>query len=618
MCQAATVTITTSDKTVPMGRSARITAEAQAFEGPPEDQILLPFVNGRRWGAHERPDAAGKAVFLLPLPNVGPAHIQVVALPSDTDHWMGLAKSEVRCDRDLLMVGRRMPDQGVRSNELLLEVTWRDFPERPESDTLFCMQWETWFQSGPAHWETAQGVPLIGFYDSFFPQVTRQHMLWFMDLGIDFVMIDWSNHLWGCRHWDERGGGASAILHCTQVALEEMAKMRDEGLPVPKLVLMPGLSNGRPTTMEALNEQLAWIYDVYLKTPRFRDLWQAYDGKPLMIILDTGAVGHPDGTAASAFKIPFFKETLALSEAELDAFRQAQGPADDSQFTIRWMSSQNQATRHHELGYWSWMDGVIDPPVTYQDGVAESVVVTPAYFNAQGWTGPLARGRRGGTTYLETFKVALAHRPRVVHLHQFNECTGQREGHGRGPDHAIYLDTYSVELSDDLEPTSLTAPGYRGDGGWGFTYMNVTRALIDIYRGVGGDTTLLAIGSPLAGETVSGDVLSVSWSAVGAPVRSTTVAVDGVPIVLETTETQVTIPVSGLAPGEHRLTVIANGATTRYRLSSEAFDDPLPEPVPVEIHVRFCVAKLPSQRLSFLGRPGVTPRSPFLNGRGGL
>jgi hypothetical protein len=186
--------------------------------------------------------------------------------------------------------------------------------------------------------------------------------------------------------------------------------------------------------------------------------------------------------------------------------------------------------------------------------------------------------------------VALAHRPRVVHLHQFNEFTGQREGHGRGPDHATYLDAYSVELSDDLEPISLTASGYRGDGGWGFTYMNLTRALIDIYRGVAGDTTLLAIGSPLAGKIVSGDALSVSWSVIGAPVPSTTVAVDGVPIAVETAETRVTIPISGLAPGDHRLTVVANGATTRYRLSSEAFDDPLPEPVPVEVHVRFRVA----------------------------
>ena len=194
---------------------------------------------------------------------------------------------------------------------------------------------------------------------------------------------------------------------------------------MPKMVLFPGLSNGRPTTMQAFNEELDWIVHNYLRNPRFDGLWQIYEGKPLIVVLDTGAVGDPRGTAESAFRISFFEDTLEMSADELDAFRRVQGPVDDTHFTVRWMSSQNQATRHHELGYWSWMDGVIDPPVTYKDGVAESVTVTPSFFNTLGWTGPLANGRLGGTVYLETFKVALAHRPKVVHLHQWQEYSGQ-------------------------------------------------------------------------------------------------------------------------------------------------------------------------------------------------
>ena len=39
------------------------------------------------------------------------------------------------------------------------------------------------------------------------------------------------------------------------------------------------------------------------------------------------------------------------------------------------------------------------------------------------------------------------------------------------------MDSYSVEYSDDYEPVSLTAPGFRGDnGGWGFYYLNLTEA----------------------------------------------------------------------------------------------------------------------------------------------
>jgi len=580
--QDVTVHITADRATIPMGCSVRVEA---VVEGAARDYILLPFVNQRRWGAHERPDAQGKATFILPLPNPGPAHVQVLALKSDTDYWMGLKEQQ-----ELLLAGRPMPSEGIRSNILELVVTWRAFPPRAPSETLFGIQWEPWFTGGARRWHTAQAVPLMGFYDSYDRDVTRQHVLWFMDLGVDFILPDWSNHIWGCRHWDERSDGVNALLHATQLALETLADMRAEGLPVPQLALMPGLSNGRPATMEALNEELEWIYHNYLRNPRFEGLWQTFEGKPLIVILDTGAVAHPQGSAESAFRIPFFKQTLEMSATELDAFRAAQVPVDDTHFTVRWVSSQNQTTRHHELGYWSWMDGVIDPPVTYKDGVAEAVTVTPTFFNAQGWTGAGAYGRRGGATYLETFKMALAHRPKVVFLHQFNEYSGQPQGHGYGPDHSIYVDTYSVELSDDLEPVSLTAPGFRGDrGGWGFYYLNLTRALMDLYRGKAGDSTLLAVSGPARGAVVSGVTLPVTWSIVGAPASGFTLAVDGKAIRKHIAGTGAELSLAGLAKGPHILTVIAEGAQTRYPLSWIELDDPLEASVPAKVDVLFAV-----------------------------
>jgi len=589
--QGISIHIAADRATIPMGRSVRVVA---AVEGAAHDYILLPFVNQRRWGAHERPDAQGKATFILPLPNPGPAHVQVLALKSDTDYWMGLKEQQ-----ELLLAGRPMPKEGIRSNVLELAVTWREFPPRAPSETLFGVQWEPWFNGGVRRWHTAQAVPLMGFYDSYNRDVTRQHVLWFMDLGVDFILPDWSNHIWGCRHWDERSDGVNALLHATQLALETLADMRDEGLPVPQVALMPGLSNGRPATMEALNEELTWIYHNYLRNPRFDGLWQTFEGrppneaiggKPLVVVLDTAAVADPRGTAEAAFRIPFFKQTLELSAAELDAFRAAQGPVDDTHFTVRWVSSQNQTTRHHELGYWSWMDGVIDPPVTYKDGVAEAVTVTPTFFNAQGWTGPGAHGRRGGATYLETFKVALAHRPRVVFLHQFNEYSGQPQGHGYGPDHNIYVDTYSVELSDDIEPVSTTAPGFRGDqGGWGFYYLNLTGALMGLYRGKAGDSMLLAVSSPARGAVVSGATLPVTWSVLGAQEAGFTLAIDGKPLREHVLGNAAELSLARLAKGPHVLAVIAEGARTRYPLSWTELDDPLDSPVPAKVEVPFTI-----------------------------
>jgi hypothetical protein len=259
------------------------------------------------------------------------------------------------------------------------------------------------------------------------------------------------------------------------------------------------------------------------------------------------------------------------------------------------MSSQNDTTFHHELGYWSWMDGSIDTPVTYQDGMAEAVTVSVGFFGAQGWKHPSAGGRRGGSTLLETFQTALKHRPRFVFLHQFNEFTGQPEGHGYGPDKSIFVDTYNVELSDDFEPVSLTAPGSRGDqGGWGFFYLNLARALMDVYRGLDGGSTILTVSKPLAGHEVQGDQLEVSWAWVGKPVSAVKILLDDV-VRGEFNSTPALVSLEGLQPGKHELTVLGLGATTRYPLSMTTLDEPLDKPIPIQVTIPFTKVGIPSQ-----------------------
>ena len=572
------VQIQAGKEIVEMGKCVRVDATIKPADLKGR-MVLLPFVNGKRWGSHEFADLNGQATFIIPLPNPGPALVEVIAMPADRDDWMGLE------DYSLLQAGTFMPDYGLSSNTVVVQVKQRKFPDRGEEETLFAMQWEPWFTPG-RKWTTAQAIPLMGLYESTNADVTRQHILWFMDMGVDFIIPDWSNHIWGRQHWSERGGGADQILHCTQMFLEVLADMRDEGLPVPKVAIMPGLTNGPPATMVALNEQLEWIYQDYIRNPRFNGLWQIYEGKPLIIILDTGVLAHKEGRTESSFRIPFFKQTMAWSEEEVDAFRQKQGPVDDSHFTVRWMSSQNQTTLHHELGYWSWMDGSLSPTVTYKNGKAESTTVTPAFFAEQGWKAPEAYGRRGGWTYLESFKTALEHRPRIVMLHQFNEYTGQGEGHGYGPDKSIYVDSYSNELSDDLEPVSLTAPGFRGDqGGWGYYYINLTKALMDIYRGDVDDVTLLAV--HVADST--GSELALEWTTIGVAPDSYSVALDGETVADGVSNLAFNIPISDLAPGEHTFTVTANGVGTRFELTFTEFDVITEDLMPVIVKRSFFV-----------------------------
>lgn len=573
--QNGTLTIKVNKNSIPMGRSVMLTSHLNLKPGESaKDYLLLPYVNNRRWGSHERPDSNGDATFLLPLPNPGKAEIQVIAVRAEPNNWMGTS------NRELLMAGKFMPDSGVRSNELNITITKREMPQSPDTSHLFGVQWESWFTPGSATWSSAEAVPVVGFYDSYNEDVIRQHVLWFMDLGVNFIMPDWSNHIWGKKHWNEAEDGARAIVHATTVFLEVLAKMRDEGMDVPKVALMPGISNGPPTTVVAMNEQLDWIYQNYILNPRFKGLFQDYDGKPLMIILDTGALGNKKGTAASAFRVPFFKLSLGITEQELDALRRTQGQIDDTHFTNRLMSSQNQLTRHHELGYWSWMDGQLEPMVTYMDGKPEAITVTPAFFGAMGWTAQDSYGRRGGTTYLESFKYAIKSKPRVIFLHQFNEFAGQLEGQGHGKNHDIYLDEYSIEFSDDFEPVSLTASGMRDSkGGWGFYYLNMTRALMDIFNEKDQNSTLIAAFM----DKESAQTIKLQWSVAGEIPKSFDVLIDDKPILKSITGMTCEIPVKGLSKGNHTLTITANNVHTHYALSKTEFDEIAEKPLPVKV-----------------------------------
>jgi hypothetical protein len=568
--------VTVDKATIEMGRSVRIDA---AFIPPagekPGDFVLLPYVNQRRWGHHEFTDSLGHARFMIPLPNVGKAEIVLIALPRNRDLWYGLE------DKSLLRTGTVMPEKGIVSNELSIAVSWRDFPEEDHSGSVFAMQYEPWFHPDFS-WSSAHAIPLMGFYDCTNPDVLRQHVLWLMDMGIDCMVIDWSNHIWGAEHWKDRSKGAVGILHMTELLLEVLADMRDEGLPIPRVALMPGLSNGPPATMTALNEQFEWVYRNYLRNDRFNGLWQLWDGKPLIIVLDTGAMATKEARTVSAFRVPFFKQTLTgngATEESLDAFRQEQGPVDDTHFTVRWMSSQNQVTGHDKFGYWSWMDGSLKPVVTYRDGEAEAITVATAFFAEYGWKAPEAYGRKNGWTYLQSFQEALEKRPSFIMFHQFQEYTGQAEGHGYGPDNNIYVDSYSVELSDDIEPVSLTAPGYRGDqGGWGFFYANMTRAMIDIFTGEAGNATLIAVAPP----EISVGHVAFEWTTIGPEPSGYVVYIDGKPVEKNCNKTTYAYPREKLSTGEHTVKVVAKGVSTPYRLSKQRFDRRLKDGVPVE------------------------------------
>ena len=121
------------------------------------------------------------------------------------------------------------------------------------------------------------------------PRPRAAHLIWLAESGVDFLLVDWSNQLWERAHWDDRSDAANEVVHTTTMLFEVAATMREQGLPVPRMVLFIGVNNGPSTTMTAVNEAIAWVHHTYVRNPRFHGLSLEYLGKPLLIVFNGGA-----------------------------------------------------------------------------------------------------------------------------------------------------------------------------------------------------------------------------------------------------------------------------------------------------------------------------------------
>ncbi len=695
----AAISVTVAPRAIAMGRSVTVRATARRGDGTAAvGYELLPFANGRRWGAHEQTDANGEAVFHIPLPRPGPAEIRVGAVvapakPDDFWIWHGpqnvpgpvwlqktftlsaepqsgslwvaaddvatvylngtqlthkggwkynapiaLGAGAFRHGVNLLSV---QVTNGAGPSGLLLRLTvntragattivsdqsWVGFaaaplgwPEaeapsgtpvnvvaaadkgaarplpwpsiagcerlagtpldpnmivsapirveveertllRPPADPtrVVAVQWEEWFTPANAYWQTAQAVPLMGFYDSSLPDVARQHLIWLSESGVDCLIADWSNNIWFADTWAP-GPGVMELIEATRVMMDEMVRMRAEGQPVPRMTFLTGVSHVRPHGPQAVNGQLAYIWDHFAAHPQYRGLWQQFEGKPLVLALDISA--------------SYWNEGFRL----------------DDRFTVRFVGAQQDINRLNERGLWSWMD-FRRPAPTRRGNAVEALTVSVGSFGAGGWLGKDARGRRNGATLIEDWQVALRERPQFLQVHQFQEFAGQLEGQPAAPPNAYY-DVYSPELSDDIEPTSLTAHAYRGQGGWGFYYLNLLRALVDLYHQPVPETTVVAIAQPLQREVVRTDSLEVQWVEVGRPATGYTLWANDRVIAGDVKEHRAQVELHALPDGPVTLRLVAEGTRANYRLDWTQDSARLAVPEPAAMEVSFVLAR---------------------------
>jgi hypothetical protein len=81
--------------------------------------------------------------------------------------------------------------------------------------SLIGIQYEHWF-FGPESWETAEAIPLQGKYTAD-EQTVSKHYAEFRDLGIDWLLIDWTNMLWMKPAWEQHTGATHQLEEKTDV-----------------------------------------------------------------------------------------------------------------------------------------------------------------------------------------------------------------------------------------------------------------------------------------------------------------------------------------------------------------------------------------------------------------
>ena len=47
--------------------------------------------------------------------------------------------------------------------------------------------------------QLGEAVPLVGQYDSFNTDVMRLHCVWMLAAGVDGIVVDWTNNVWGLQ-----------------------------------------------------------------------------------------------------------------------------------------------------------------------------------------------------------------------------------------------------------------------------------------------------------------------------------------------------------------------------------------------------------------------------------
>jgi hypothetical protein len=334
---------------------------------------------------------------------------------------------------------------------------------------------------GPSyHW----AEPEAGYFLSKDEYVIRKDMSMLVDAGVDVLIMDVTNAV---RYWDE-----------WEVIFSVMHKMKAEGSTVPQFCFWA--FNGPVITV------VQDLFDRIYKKEKHKDLWFAWDGKPLLLYngnpkfdANGGNVKNPNPHYTAAAKTdpkhPQYNNPDYTEEFYTDYTQEVK-----SFFTLRtmWWGYHTWAGKRFVGTEDNWSFGydlgdkrvqALNPDelVSTHNGKREEAAVTPAqhassmigksWSRAQGqpqlneydmplptfvpWLGKTVANPEGyGIYFQERWEEALKSDPQFLYINDWNEWTagkyqpktGKTFPFMRRPSPFYFVDQYNAEFTRCIQP----------------------------------------------------------------------------------------------------------------------------------------------------------------------
>ena len=181
--------------------------------------------------------------------------------------------------------------------------------------TLIGLQYDSFFTPHNVNWGppvgpsgsiglyngTAEAIPILGKYSSFDVDLLKKHEEWFEYLGIDWLLLDWTNFLIAKPPWEAHRDATGEAEQTTELIFKTYHQLELEGKHPPKLVFMMPLFKSAatiPIGIARMNKVVEWADKTFLDSPVYRHELLEVDGKPLMLLPWWGARIEPPGRPA--------------------------------------------------------------------------------------------------------------------------------------------------------------------------------------------------------------------------------------------------------------------------------------------------------------------------------